>query len=250
MTSVAIIPARGDSKRIANKNIRPFFGHPMLAYTVAASMNSNIFERVIVSTDDPFTGRIAQWYGAEYLTRPKALATDEASLVDVALHVIETLESENSKPDVLCQLMPNCPLRRSEDIVAHHRLFVNEGRSFQISVVPYRCVYPHWGMTTDHEGTGRWLFGSSYLVPSQQLEKAYCPTGAIWLTKVSDFVRQRAFYGEPFHLVPMDANRGIDIDHYEELDFAEIIVEGLTNRDGISPLEEMDKSPFHKERND
>lgn len=239
---IALIPARSGSKRILHKNIIPFFGHPMIAYTVTAAINSGLFSKVIVSTDDPFIGEIGEWYGAEYLPRPSELASDQASLVDVALHVLESLNSSNY--EALCQLMPNCPLRRSSDIINHFKTFQQERRSFQISVVPYRCVYPHWALVSDETGTGNWLFGRENLTPSQQFKHVYCPTGAIWWVRVDDFISQRAFYGNPFYMAPIDANRGIDIDCMDELDLADLIVRGYKDREGQSPLEPVEVKPF------
>lgn len=242
---VAIIPARGGSKRIPNKNVRPFFGHPMLAYAVASARNSALFERVVVSTDDPDAGRIAEWYGAEYLHRPPHLATDKADLIGVAEHVLESLAADGFRPAALCQLMPNCPLRRADDVRDQHRLFADQNRLFQISVVTYRGLYPHWAQAPNAAGIGRWLFGRDFSVGrSQDLETVCCPTGAVWWARVPDFLRQRKFYGEPYHLAPMDDNRGIDIDRADDLDLADLLVRGLHARDGVSPLEPIDRSPF------
>lgn len=241
---IAIIPARGGSKRLPRKNILPFFGHPMLAYTVTAALSSQLFRKVFVSTDDPLTGSIAQWYGAEWLHRPPELATDKAELVQVGLHLLNVLDKEGINADFLCQLMPNCPLRRSEDIAKHYRIFRDNKRSFQISTVDYRGVYPHWSLKINEEGKGDWLFGSKYLVRSQNLGQVYCPTGAIWWVSVDDFKKQKAFYGNPFHLALIDSNRGIDIDRADELDLAEILVRGLWQRDGVSPLEPIVKESF------
>jgi len=217
----------------------------MLAYAVGAARNSGLFSKVIVSTDDPAIGRVAEWYGAEVVVRPGELATDQAGLVDVALHALQTLHAQGVEVDTLCQLMPNCPLRRSADITDHYRRFATGDRHFQISVVPYQAVYPHWALSSDNDSRGAWLFGTQHLVPSQQLSQAFCPTGAIWWVQVNTFVEQKAFYGAPFHLAPMDAIRGIDIDHLEELELADILVRGLQARDGASPLEPIAVKPYH-----
>ncbi len=243
--SIALIPARGGSKRLPGKNILPFFGHPMLAYGVSAALNSDLFARVIVSSDDPLVGRVAEWYGAEFMLRPPELASDTASLVEVARHVLQTLrERSGFSPEILCQSMPNCPLVRSSDLVDHWRLFQRGGRSFQISVAPYRSGYPHWALTADERFRGKWLFGERYLIRSQELKDSYCPTGAIWLARVEDFLEQGTFYGSPFHLAPLDANRGIDIDDDADLDLAELIVHGLKARSGASPLEPVGRESF------
>ena len=240
---VALIPARGGSKRVPRKNLLPFFGHPMLAYAVAAASNSGLFERILVSTDDHETGEVGSWYGAEYVARPAELAGDDAGLQDVALHALDWLAERGVHPGLLCQLMPNCPLRRAEDIRLHHEVFAREGRNFQISVVPYRCVYPQWAVIQEAEG-GRFLLGQEFLVASQQLRETFCPTGAVWWTRCAEFRRQRTFYGSPYFLAPMDANRGVDIDTAQDVEFAELLVHGLTQRDGHSPLEPIARAAF------
>lgn len=237
----AVIPARGGSKRLPGKNARTFFDHPLIAYSIAAAQTSGLFSRIVVSTDDASIGRIAEWYGAEYLKRPPELATDAAGLIEVALHFLDALAQDGFAPEAFCQLMPNCPLRRAEDIRAHHERFAE--RSFQISTVRYRGVYPHWALRREANGEGRWLFGE-YLVPSQELGVPVCPTGAIWWARSDAFRQQRAFYGQPFFIEEMDATRGLDIDHAGELELAELLVRGLKDRDGEFPLEPVARPPF------
>lgn len=209
----------------------------MLAYAISAAVNSNLFREVIVSSDDAALGLIAQSYGANFVLRPRELATDSAALVDVAKHVLEIVQDRGIAPEAFCQCMPNCPLLRSSDIVEHWHCFNQRQKGFQISVVPYRGVYPHWALITDKQQNGQWLFGQKYILRSQELASASCPTGAIWWARTSDFLAQSAFYGSPFALEPIDANRGIDIDDEEDLKLAELLVHGLTARDGESPLE-------------
>jgi CMP-N-acetylneuraminic acid synthetase len=243
MVRVAIIPARGGSKRLPGKNVRSFFGHPMLAYAIAAAENTRLFGEIIVSSDDPEIGRIAKWYGARYLERPALLATDEASLVDVALHMLNVLISEGKRPGELCQLMPNCPLRTSKDIVDLHQDFETNARDFQISAIPYRGVYPHWAMVVDERGLGRWAFGQEFLVQSQNLSRTYCPTGATWWVRTEPFQREKSFYGPGFCVAPMPPNEGIDIDTEEDLHLAELLVKGQLY-DGKNPLEPIRQVAF------
>jgi CMP-N-acetylneuraminic acid synthetase len=244
---IAVIPARSGSKRLPRKNLLPFFGHPMLAYSVSAAANSGLFAQVIVSSEDAAVGRIAEQYGAIFILRPPELATDSAALVDVARHVLDVLRTRGVEPDAFCQCMPNCPLVRSADILQHWRLFREGGRRFQISVVPYRGVYPHWAMVSDDQHGGRWLFGEQHLKRSQELPEAVCPTGAIWWARAADFLAQNAFYGSPLHLAPMDPNRGIDIDDEKDLKLAELLVRGLTAQDGECPLEPIQEEALVRE---
>ena len=241
---VALIPARGGSKRIPGKNVVPFFGHPMLAYTIAAAKATGLFEDVVVSTDSETIGEVAAWYGAQVVQRPAALATDEAELVDVALHALDVLNGPSV--DAFCLLMPNCPLRRSRDIAAHYEAFCEPGRTFQISSVPYLGVYPHWALAQDAQARGRWFWSRDFLQRSQTLDPVSCPTGAIWWVDAAAFRAQRTFYGDPFHLAPISFVRGLDLDHPEELDLATLLVHGLQARDGTSPLEPVHADPYRR----
>lgn len=243
---VAVIPARGGSKRLPRKNLSSFFGHPMMAYGIAAAVNSGLFEKVIVSSDDAEIARVARWYGAEFMERPPELATDTAKSVDAVTHVLKALAANGQSPASLCQILPNCPLVTSADIVGHGRLFHEGRRSFQISVVTYRCVYPEWAMVEDGQGQGRWKFGQEFLVRSQELARSFCPTGAVWWARCADLLEQNTFYGSPYYLAEIDANRGVDIDDEEDMRLAELLVLGLTARDGRSPLEAMKESYFSR----
>jgi pseudaminic acid cytidylyltransferase len=239
---IAIIPARGGSKRIPGKNLLPFFGHPMMAYGVAAAVHSGLFQRVFVSSDDHEIGRVAEWYGAEFIERPADLATDTAKSIDAVTHVLRIAADRGIQPACICQVLPNCPLVTSADLIEHWNSFRNAKRSFQISVVNYRCVYPEWAMAADQEGRGRWVWGSEFLKRSQELSGAVCPTGAVWWALRAELLAQNTFYGSPFHLKLIDSNRGVDIDDEEDLKLADLLVRGLTERDGRSPLETMKES--------
>lgn len=209
----------------------------MMAYGISAAVNSGLFQNVIVSSDDPEIGRVAQWYGAEFIERPPELATDKAKSIDAVTHVLRTLSDRGILPESLCQVFPNCPLVTSTDVAEHGRLFHEASRSFQISVVTYRCVYPEWAMVADAEGQGRWALGKEFLGQSQDCARTFCPTGAVWWARCTELSAQNTFYGSPFHLAEMDANRGVDIDDEEDLRLSELLVLGLKARDGRSPLE-------------
>jgi len=215
-----------------------------MSYGISAAVNSGLFQKVIVSSDDAEIGRVAEWYGAQFFERPAELASDTAKSVDVVTDVLRRLAAIGVCPETLCQVLPNCPLVTSADVVEHGRLFCETQRSFQISVVTYRCVYPEWAMVEDTEGHGRWRFGAEFLVRSQDLARTFCPTGAVWWARCADLLAQNTFYGSPFSLAEIDANRGVDIDDEDDLRLAELLVLGLTAREGQSPLEPMRESYF------
>ena len=103
-------------------------------------------------------------------------------------------------------------------------------------MVTYRCVYPEWAMVRDAEGRGQWAMGKD-LLAGARIARTFCPTGAVWWTRCADLLEQNTFYGSPFHLAEIDANRGVDIDDEEDLRLSELLVLGLTARDRRSPLE-------------
>lgn len=213
-----------------------------MAYGLTAAVNSGLFQKVFVSSDDREIGKVAEWYGAEFVERPPELATDTAQSIDAVIHVLGTAAKRGIQPEFLCQILPNCPLVTSGDVVEHWNSFCGGKRLFQISVVNYRCVYPEWALVADHEGRGRWHWGTEFLKRSQDLSRATCPTGAVWFARCEDLIAQRTFYGSPFHLKLIDSNRGVDIDDAEDLNLADLLVRGLTARDGKSPLETMKTS--------
>lgn len=213
-----------------------------MAYGVSAAVNSGLFQQVFVSSDDLEIGRVAEWYGAEFVERPPELATDTAKSIDAVTHVLGIATQKGIRAEFLCQILPNCPLVTSADVIEHWNSFRSENRLFQISVVNYRCVYPEWALVADGEGRGRWFWGTEFLRRSQDLSRATCPTGAAWFARCEDLIAQNTFYGLPFHLKLIDSNRGVDIDDEEDLNLADLLVHGLTTRDGRSPLEKMKQS--------
>ena len=216
------------------KNLLDFFGHPMLAYSIDAAINAQMFDRVIVSTEDAQIADVARLYGAEVLDRPPHLAEGDKGIEDVALHALDALGSEAS--EVLCHLLPTCPLRTSKDVIEQGQRFLDEDRECQISVFPIRAGHPQWSLEVDESGVGSWFYGESW-EGSDRFPPLYCPTGAVWWTKASALKKYGTFYGEPFYTYVMDANRAIDIDTQEDVDLAELLVLGLERKLGRSPLE-------------
>lgn len=217
-----------------------------MAYGLSAAVNSGLFQKVFVSSDNREIGTVAEWYGAEFIERPPELATDTAQSIDAVTHVLRTAAERGIQPECICQILPNCPLVTSADVIEHWNIFHRENRSFQISVVNYRCVYPEWALAADKEGRGEWIWGRKFLTRSQDLSRAVCPTGAVWWARRAELLEQNTFYGSPFHLQLIDSNRGVDIDDDEDLNLADLLVRGFTGRDGRSPLETARASYFQR----
>ncbi|MGX5913510.1 cytidylyltransferase domain-containing protein [Aliidiomarina sp. Khilg15.8] len=136
MANVAIIPARGGSKRLPGKNIRDLAGKPLIAWTIEAAIQSGCFDRVIVSTDDEKIAEISRQYGAEVpFMRPPELANDTATSDSVIKHVVEWLE-ENSNTEVktVALLQPTSPLRTAQHIQESYALLNEKNANAVISV--------------------------------------------------------------------------------------------------------------------
>jgi N-acylneuraminate cytidylyltransferase len=133
--ALAVIPARGGSRRVPRKNIREMHGRPVLAYSVEAALGSNLFARVVVSTDDAEIADVARSLGADVpFLREASLADDVTPVSRATIDVVDRLAEGGEAYLEVCQLMPNCPLRTAEDVVASHRQFTGQPAEAQISV--------------------------------------------------------------------------------------------------------------------
>tara|TARA_E500000178_G_scaffold342217_1_gene387115 strand:- start:426 stop:1106 length:681 start_codon:yes stop_codon:yes gene_type:complete len=116
--SIAIIPARGGSKRIKNKNLKNFFGKPLISYSILAAKKSKLFKRIIVSTDDKKIKKISEKYGAEVpFLRPKNISGDKTKAQDVFIHAIRYLERKKVKFNYVCGIYPTAPLLQIKDLI-------------------------------------------------------------------------------------------------------------------------------------
>ena len=120
--TVCLIPARGGSKRIPRKNLRPFAGRPMILHSIGAATEAGLFDAVIVSTEDDEIAGIARDAGVEVIARPAPLADDHATTRDVVLHALDVLEAGDRLPEALCCLYATAPFVRAEDLAAGRSL--------------------------------------------------------------------------------------------------------------------------------
>jgi CMP-N-acetylneuraminic acid synthetase len=242
--AIALIPARGGSARLPHKNIRPLFGHPLLAYAITAARNATVFDKVLLSSDCEAYLRIGEHYGAEGIHRPPEFATSTADLVGVSLHALDQLAARGYEPDILCLMMPCCPLRRSAEVRRHFEVFCAKERTFQLSVMDYAFSYPEWAMEVSPDGAMQRHWGDGVPGRSQELGKLYAPTGAVWLVRVDELRKQRAFYGTPLSGEPMPMPQGIDIDTPDDFRMAQVLALGYQALDGRSQLEPIEREPY------
>ena len=230
MNIIAIIPARGGSKRIPYKNIIPFQGKPMIGWTIESAIKSDLFDRVVVSTDDKKIATESILLGA---TVPffRESAADDISPVSAATiaAVLHAQEYWNEEHDVVVQLMPNCPIRNDKDIIDALENFNSSDSNFQLSSFKYGWMNPWWAAKLNSVGRPDPLFPEALKSRSQDLPDLFCPTGAIWIANVPALLKEETFYGENHIFYSMNWKSAVDIDDYDDLEFASAVFQ-LTNK--------------------
>ena len=196
-TNLAIIPARGGSKRIPHKNIRDFFGKPIIAYTIEAAIQSDIFSRVILSTDNEEIASVAERFGAEIpFLRDSRLADDYTPVSLVTLDTLDRIDPNRTSFQYVAQLMPNCPLRTGKDIKNSYFQFMETKAESQISITHYSWLNPWWAMKRNDGYILKPIFHEQMNQRSQDLPDLFCPTGAIWWVKASVLRNKKTFHIE------------------------------------------------------
>ena len=224
MKILALIPARGGSKGLPGKNIKDFAGKPLIARTIDMAMESQVFDRIIVSTDDNEIASVSKRYGAEIpFIRPSEIACDDTPVIKVMLHALETLEkTENYHVAHMMLLQPTSPLRNSQDIVNAVELFKEKKADAIISVYETHH-HPFFSKTLGNNGNLIDLMGKSENIPRQKYPKALILNGAIYLFKTNLIKSIGSFYTEKTFPYIMPHERSLDIDTELEFQMAEWI---------------------------
>lgn len=227
MNILGLIPARGGSKRIPNKNIKLLGGIPLIAWTIKTSIASNACSRIVVSTDDEKIASIAQEFGATVPgLRPPELATDESTSVEVALYELSRHEEAYGPVDGLLLLQPTSPFRTAENITRAVALYeVTGGRNAVVSVSK-APVHPAWCFRlTDPGRLKPYLAGTDQSKRSQDLETAYTLNGSIYLISPSQLRNGKNFL--PTTVVPFvisSIEEALDIDTEDDWIMAEFFL--------------------------
>ena len=221
---IAIIPARGGSKRIPHKNIIDFFGQPMISKTIQAAKESGCFDRVLVSTDDPAIAEVSRSHGAEVPFLRLDKADDFSPVSEATLSALDQAEAYWCESyETVVQLMANCPLREAEDILKAVSAFNGRSARFQISSFKFGWMNPWWSVKLNDDGIPERLFPDALSRRSQDLETLYCPTGAIWIADSVALKREGTFYGEGHVFENMPWTSALDIDDYQDLEMAKAV---------------------------
>lgn len=222
--AVCVIPARGGSKRIPRKNIRPFHGTPMIGWSIAAARDSCLFERIVVSTDDPEISEIACGLGAEApFLRPDSLANDYAGTVPVMTHAVEALDLDLDV--AVCCLYATAPFVQSTDLREGLRL-LQAGASYAMAVT--RFDYPiQRALRRSEDGAVSMIDRAQMQVRSQDFEPAWHDAGQFYWGLAATWALQMPVFGGRAHGVELQSSRVVDIDTPEDWDRAEALFQVL-----------------------
>jgi len=180
--AIAIIPARGGSKRIPKKNIKEFFGKPLIAYSIEAAIKSNLFKKVIVTTDDEEIAKIAKEYGAEVpFIRPKELSDDFTGTIDVVNHAVDYLENQGESYEFICTIYATAPLLQSNYLIEGYEALKNSNavNAFSSTSMPFPIQRT---FKLDDNGRCKMFTPEHYMTRSQDLEEAYQDAGQFYWT--------------------------------------------------------------------
>ncbi len=218
--SIAIITARGGSKRLPRKNIRPFSGKPMLAWPIEAAIKSQCFEHVLVSTDDIEIAEIAKCYGAEVpFLRPIELADDFTHAHVAARHMLEWALKELGNFTSFAHIYPTSPMLLPQDICKGYDLIKN-GENFAYTA--QKISFPIYQVVIENENGVEALFTpEKYNMRSQDMPTAYIDAGQLYYFNIEAFLREETSIKQGVSLILIPSERAVDIDTEDDWFFAE-----------------------------
>ncbi len=224
---LAIIPARGGSKGIPNKNIIDLCGKPLIAYSIEAASNSQYIDDVIVSTDSEKIKSVALEYGASVpFLRPAELATDTAKTIDCMVYTIQQLDKQNQHYDCVVLLQPTQPLRKDGMIDEAILTLLNSTENSLVSVTSV-SEHPILMRTITKEGTLKSLLPMSSTVRRQDFPDVYRVNGSIYINRINDYFNNHTSLNDNILPFFMDEEYSIDIDSYDDLKRAESYILSL-----------------------
>lgn len=226
--AMAVIPARGGSKGLPRKNIRDLCGKPLVAYSILAALEAGIFDKVVVSTDDPEIAEISRQYGAEVpFLRPADISGDLVTSDEVIAHAIRYFMDQDIEFSDVCKLQPTSPLRTATHLWESYSGFKEKNADYMVSVC--KCEHtPLWSLTLDQNGYMDGFILGAREGGRQCLPEYYRLNGAIYWAKVEKFLKTVNFCGDRFLAYVMDPECSVDIDSKNDFDLAEFYLKNNT----------------------
>ncbi len=221
---LCLIPARGGSKGIPNKNIIDLNGYPLIHYSINTAKTSNIFDRIIVSTDSEDIAKVAKKEGAEVpFLRPSFLAIDNSKIEDTVAYMLNVIEKEDKIYDYVCLLQPTSPLLESEDIVKVVNMLFDKEAEIIVSVGE-NPINMEWTISLLEDLSLNKFSGKVCGTNRQCFKKTYFLNGAIYLGKWDIFYNKLDYYSQKSYAYIMSYERSIDIDSEFDLKLVEFLM--------------------------
>lgn len=222
--NIAIIPARGGSKRIPRKNIKKFHGKPIIAYSIEAALQSGVFDRVIVSTDDSEIAKIANEYGAEVpFVRPKELSCDHTATVPVIKHAIEEIEQKTGTlVENACCIYATAPFVGVDQIKNAYKILIEENRDYCFPVVEFDYAIQR-ALEISDSGDVSMNDPKQYSARSQDLKVYYHDVGQFYFGKKESWVNEMPVFLANTSAIIISKKYAQDIDTEEDWEFAEYL---------------------------
>lgn len=216
---IAVIPARGGSKRIERKNIIDFCGKPMIGWSIEAAIKSKCFDEIIVSTDDDEIASISELYGANiYFKRPRNISDDFATTGEVMSHAIEWFAKNIKEPEYVCCIYATAPLIDYKKIREGYELIRNSNLSFVFSATSYS--YPIQRSFFLDQDLVKMFFPKEYNKRSQDLENSYHDAGQFYWGKTDSWINNEKVFSMNSKIIYLKPDSVQDIDTYDDLKLA------------------------------
>lgn len=221
--NLAVIPARGGSKRIPRKNIRLFSGKPIIAYSIDAAISSGLFDRIVVSTDDQEIADVAQSCGADVpFMRPPELADDSAETLPVVRHAIESLQGQGTIPQYVCCIYATAPFLTAANLHRGLAMLRQTGAEYAFSVTTFPSPIQRAVKITP-SGRITMFQPENFHKRSQDLEEAYHDAAQFYWGRSSAFLAAIPLFSEQAAPVPLPRYQVQDLDTLEDWSRAELM---------------------------
>ncbi len=227
---LAVIPARGGSKRIPRKNIKPFCGQPMIAWSIQAAIDSECFDRIIVSTDDLEVAEVARSFGAEVpFMRPVELADDYVGTTPVVAHAIRWQASLGCPAQEVCCIYATAPFVRPSDLRNGLRVLLETSAEYAFSVTSF--AFPIQRAVRINSSQRVAMFDpESFNIRSQDLEEAWHDAGQFYWGNAEAWLQGKPIFSEEAAAVRLPRFRVQDIDTHEDWEHAEWLFRAIQSR--------------------
>lgn len=234
--NIAIIPARGGSKRIPRKNIKEFCGKPIIAWSIRAAIASNCFDRIIVSTDDQEIADIAQEWGAEVpFIRPANLADDYTDTLSVIHHAIQQLMIDGQSPEFVCCIYATAPFVVFTNLATALESLIEHAGNYAFSVTSFPFPIQR-ALKVTHEGRVAMFYPEYQATRSQDLEKAYHDAGQFYWGRAQAFLDRQPIFSHQSVPIVLPRYQVQDIDTLEDWHHAELLFSTLQEIPSSSSL--------------